>query len=136
MRSNKPYVKPELEDNVRNYKYKGSCDSLYYIYIQSPLCDWLVDKLPLWLAPNLITLIGFGFNLATYILMVYLYGFTTEGPIDGWFVVWSGLSYMIYTTLDNMDGKQARRTGSGSPLGMLFDHGLDACTAVICNIMC
>lgn len=25
-----------------------------------------------------------------------------------------------------MDGKQARRTGSSSPLGQLFDHGCDA----------
>ncbi len=28
--------------------------------------------------------------------------------------------------LDNMDGKQARRTGTSSPLGMMFDHGCDA----------
>lgn len=27
---------------------------------------------------------------------------------------------------DCMDGKQARRTGSSSPLGQLFDHGCDA----------
>jgi len=67
--------------------------------------------------------------------MVYLYGFTTEGPIDGWFLVWSALAFLIYNTIDNIDGKQARRTGSGSPLGMLFDHGLDACTCVIINIM-
>ena len=26
----------------------------------------------------------------------------------------------------SMDGKQARRTGSSSPLGQLFDHGCDA----------
>lgn len=32
----------------------------------------------------------------------------------------------IYYTLDNMDGKQARRTGTSSPLGMLMDHGCDA----------
>ena len=29
-------------------------------------------------------------------------------------------------TLDGIDGKQARRTGSSSPLGEMFDHGLDA----------
>jgi len=28
--------------------------------------------------------------------------------------------------LDEMDGKQARRTGNSSPLGMMFDHGCDA----------
>ncbi len=32
----------------------------------------------------------------------------------------------IYQTLDNIDGKQARKTGNSSPLGMLFDHGCDA----------
>ena len=28
--------------------------------------------------------------------------------------------------MDNMDGKQARKTKTSSPLGMIFDHGLDA----------
>lgn len=43
------------------------------------------------------------------------------------------VSILIYQNLDNIDGKQARRTrnftsylGSGSPLGMLFDHGVDS----------
>ncbi len=27
--------------------------------------------------------------------------------------------------LDEMDGKQARRTGNSSPLGLIFDHGVD-----------
>lgn len=30
-----------------------------------------------------------------------------------------------------MDGKQARRTGTSSPLGMLIDHGCDAVTTFI-----
>jgi ethanolaminephosphotransferase len=30
----------------------------------------------------------------------------------------------LYQTLDAIDGKQARRTGSSSPLGQLFDHGM------------
>jgi len=28
--------------------------------------------------------------------------------------------------LDNADGKQARKIGAASPLGMLFDHGCDS----------
>jgi len=31
----------------------------------------------------------------------------------------------IYQTLDGCDGKQARRTGTCSALGELFDHGCD-----------
>jgi ethanolaminephosphotransferase len=37
--------------------------------------------------------------------------------------------------LDEMDGKQARRTGNSSPLGMLFDHGVDAFTVGFETIM-
>ena len=33
--------------------------------------------------------------------------------------------------MDNSDGKQARRTGSSSPVGMLFDHFCDAQIAVM-----
>lgn len=37
-----------------------------------------------------------------------------------------GLGLFIYQSLDAIDGKQARRTGSSSPLGELFDHGCDS----------
>jgi len=40
-------------------------------------------------------------------------------------------SYFAYTMLDNTDGKQARRTGSSSPVGMLFDHYVDTITAAV-----
>lgn len=39
--------------------------------------------------------------------------------------------------MDNIDGKQARRTGTSSPLGELFDHGIDSlnCTlASLCEV--
>ena len=36
--------------------------------------------------------------------------------------------------LDEMDGKQARRTGNSSPLGLLFDHGCDAFNAGISHL--
>ena len=49
-----------------------------------------------------------------------------SGLIPRWVFLLNGMAMLIYQTLDNMDGKQARRTGSSSPLGMLFDHGCDA----------
>ena len=36
----------------------------------------------------------------------------------------------IYQTLDAIDGKQARRTNTASPLGELFDHGCDAVSTI------
>lgn len=30
----------------------------------------------------------------------------------------------MYSTMDNVDGKQARRTGTSSPLGELFEYDI------------
>jgi len=45
---------------------------------------------------------------------------------------------LCYHCLDNLDGKQARRTKSGSPLGLLCDHGCDALntTIMMINLAC
>jgi ethanolaminephosphotransferase len=47
-----------------------------------------------------------------------------EGPRWIYFSFAAGM--WLYSTFDNVDGKQARRTGTSSPLGELFDHGCDA----------
>ena len=44
--------------------------------------------------------------------------------IQVWF--YSAFAHFMAHTLDGIDGKQARRTGSSSPLGEMFDHGLDS----------
>jgi ethanolaminephosphotransferase len=49
-----------------------------------------------------------------------------KGPISTWFYVLAGVCQFLYVHFDNMDGKQARRTGNSSPLGLLFDHGCDS----------
>ena len=41
----------------------------------------------------------------------------------------TGLGIFLYQSLDAIDGKQARRTNSSSPLGELFDHGCDSVSA-------
>jgi ethanolaminephosphotransferase len=62
--------------------------------------------------------------------MIYWWGYELEGPISGAMCLIIGISYQGYIILDNCDGKQARRTGSSSPMGMLFDHGCDAFVAM------
>ena len=51
--------------------------------------------------------------------------------VPSWSLLLNGLGLFVYQTLDAVDGKQARRTGSSSPLGELFDHGCDALSMVI-----
>jgi hypothetical protein len=45
------------------------------------------------------------------------------GEAPRWLYLATAASVVAYVNLDCMDGKQARRTGSSSPLGQLFDHG-------------
>ena len=133
--SNRPYIKPQFYEKIINHRPKSTCDSLYYAYVQSPLCDFIVNLLPAWVAPNLITVWGFCWNLACLGLTLLLYGNSTEGYYDPRLAVFCGVAYFIYTTADNCDGKQARKNGTGSVMGMLFDHGLDATTAIVMNVV-
>ena len=44
--------------------------------------------------------------------------------------------YFLYIVLDNIDGKQARRTKNSTPLGMIFDHQVDAiCVTITTSFM-
>ncbi len=45
------------------------------------------------------------------------------GNAPRWVYYFNGFSVFWYLHLDCLDGKQARRTKSSSPLGQLFDHG-------------
>jgi ethanolaminephosphotransferase len=41
----------------------------------------------------------------------------------------------MYQTMDNIDGKQARRTGMSSGLGELFDHGIDSLNCTLASLL-
>jgi ethanolaminephosphotransferase len=121
------------------FQYKGQDQSLIYKYILSPLAEWCVQNLtPKTMAPNTITMAGLLFMIAAYVAMWYyrpmlLLTADTDQDMDSiprWVYLLNAVSILIYQTLDNMDGKQARRVGASSPLGLFFDHGCDAVNSV------
>lgn len=59
-------------------------------------------------------------RMAEQLVSVYLF----QAP--PWVFLFCALGIFIYQSLDAIDGKQARRTNSSSPLGELFDHGCDS----------
>lgn len=84
--------------------------------------------LPMSMAPNMVTTLGGTANLIAYLATwYYLPSFEPkEGEsVPPLLVAGNGVAAFLYYTLDCMDGKQARRTGTSSPLGQLFDHGID-----------
>lgn len=110
-------------DNIVHHKYKAGTYTMLDNYV-NPLWEYLTGLLPLWLAPNAVTTIGASFSLLSYVVTSHVcYDF--QGDYPGWVLILNGLCLALYYTLDCMDGKQARRTQSSSPMGQLFDHGLD-----------
>lgn len=111
--------------NLARYKYKGEDKSLVSRYVLTPYWRSLVQMLPMWMAPNLVTLIGFApiiFNVIT----MFWYAPDLESACPGWVYMTWGLGLFMYQSFDAIDGMQARRTGTSSPLGQVFDHGVDA----------
>lgn len=111
-------------EGLRAYKYKPG-GYTWLDHAHQPFWNWLTEQLPMWLAPNLITLTGLIWLFAAYAGMWY-YAPEFLGPAPRWAYLLNGIAIIVYTNLDCIDGKQARRTKSSSPLGQLFDHGCDA----------
>jgi len=141
--SNKhPYyvLSPKGVNNIPKYKYNGTDKSLIYKYILSPLAEYFVDKFtPSTIAPNTITLIGLIIMMTSYFHIYYYCPTLYECNIDNddapaYIFLLNGIGMLMYQTLDNMDGKQARKTGSSSPLGLLFDHGCDAINSLFGSV--
>ncbi|XP_072967041.1 choline/ethanolaminephosphotransferase 1-like [Typha angustifolia] len=112
---------------LHKYKYSGVDHSLVAKYVLQPFWSRCVTLFPLWMPPNMITLMGFMF-LVISALLGYIYAPHLDTAPPRWVHLAHGLLLFLYQTFDAVDGKQARRTNSSSPLGELFDHGCDALT--------
>jgi len=125
-----PHVERGHEDKIAGHKYKCINKSIYYAYVQGPLCDWAVEYLPQSLSPNVITLLSGVCYAASCVAFCGFAGFDFHTCVPAWLIYCVAVLIQLGLTLDNMDGKHARRTGNGSAMGMFLDHGLDALTSV------
>ncbi|XP_011331567.1 cholinephosphotransferase 1 isoform X2 [Ooceraea biroi] len=125
---NKKLLSPGQLKRLSEHKYSCTTNSLLDALLQ-PWWDWLVSKVPLWLAPNLITVLGLIVNVITTLILVY-YSPDAKAEAPRWACFLCALGLFVYQSLDAIDGKQARRTGTSTPLGELFDHGCDSISTV------
>ncbi|KAG6506271.1 hypothetical protein ZIOFF_031593 [Zingiber officinale] len=125
---------------LHRYKYSGVDNSLVAKYVLQPFWSRCVALFPLWMPFDTfvgqtcdlfmcfqITLTGLMF-LVISALLGYIYSPRLDAAPPRWVHLAHGLLLFLYQTFDAVDGKQARRTNSSSPLGELFDHGCDALT--------
>ena len=127
------FLTDKAVDALHEFQYAGEDHSLLYFYVFSPLAAFLVNRVtPQSLAPNTITLAGLSFMITSYCIFWYYSPLLEPNPIaPRWIYLFHCASLIVYQVLDNMDGKQARRTNSSSPLGLLFDHGCDAVNSIL-----
>lgn len=133
----KEYVSDKALDNLKFHKYSAVDKSLIANHVMKHYWNFATSLFPLWMAPNLITLIGFAaMGINACIALAYMKDFTMDGnDVPLWIFFSFAFGVWFYSTCDNVDGKQARRTGSSSPLGELMDHGIDSLNCALGSII-
>ncbi|KMK56671.1 sn-1,2-diacylglycerol cholinephosphotransferase [Aspergillus fumigatus Z5] len=117
---------------LKSYKYQSVDKSYISNHILKHYWNAFVEVLPLWIAPNMVTLLGFLFIVGNVMLIEVLMP-DLIGPGPSW--LYYSFALGMYSTLDNVDGKQARRTGTSSGLGELFDHGIDSLNCTLASLL-
>jgi len=128
------HLTPRHIAGLLKHQYSAADNSL----VDSVFQHWwnfVVEFVPLSVAPNLITVSGLVVYSAMIAPLCYEGAALTGagGALQWWMFACFSAGLFIYQTLDAIDGKQARRTGTSTPLGELFDHG---CDAIACNHVC
>lgn len=121
-------LRQEQLDNLKKFKYEYTNDSILYNHCMSPCLNKVVEKVPENIAPNTITLFSLICNIIAFTVTLLDGGFDFSHKLKSSTCFVIGLFQLSYQILDNIDGKQARRTGNSTPFGMLMDHGCDVFT--------
>ena len=128
----------ELYSLAFDHKYASRGSSILDKHVMSKFWSWLVECLPSsqdpslsihWSAPYSLTLGGLFFMVVPAIITIISCQ-DLSSPAPQWVYLLNAIGIFIYQTCDALDGKQARRTGSQSSFGELFDHGCDAISTI------
>jgi len=126
---NKPILNSYQIKQLQKHQYASDNNSILDPYFQ-PWWNYVVTLVPMWVAPNLITITGLAINMIAALLLIYHCPSARE-EVSGWIPLALAITMFLYQTLDAIDGKQARRTGSSNALGELFDHGCDSLSNLV-----
>ena len=126
-----PLNKNQLE-NIKNFKYVGTNDSIIYNNLVSPSLNKILDMglIPEWIAPNLLTVMSLIFNIIGFLCVFIESGNDFSHKLSRFTTLVITITHFLYIFFDNLDGKQARKTRTCSSFGMLLDHGCDVFTNI------
>lgn len=122
---------PRFSDPDRVFHYEYSCvdNSILSPHLKRFVCLPFSKLLPPTLHPNVLTLMAALCPILAFALTADAFGEFNDMGI--WGPLAAAALVFAYTTLDNSDGLQARKTKTSSPLGDFLDHFFDAGGAVL-----
>jgi phosphatidylglycerophosphate synthase len=123
-----------LQNLVSYYKYVSPQTTRCENVVMDKFWSRLVNYVPRSIAPNVITVVGLICVFLPWLLM-FFEDYTMTQQVATWKYFLFAILIFVYQTLDALDGKQARRTGTSSPLGELMDHGCDAVACLLIGLM-
>jgi len=115
-------------DRPLKYSYKSINHSLINAFYSRYWLPYAFKLIPEKMSANLVSIIG---SVGAWVAFLILSG-VVAGPMSfvgrrsPWLFGLAALFIFFYHTMDNLDGMQARRTGSTGPLGEFVDHWFDA----------
>lgn len=125
------YIRANKLEGLNPYIYAGVDHSFVSRYVLKPFYNNVViGCFPMSMAPNAITLSGFGFVVINFLTLLW-YNPTLDQDMPRWVYFSWAIGLFLYQTFDAVDGTQARRTHQSGPLGELFDHSVDAINTVL-----
>ncbi|CAG9333558.1 unnamed protein product [Blepharisma stoltei] len=126
-----PYLTSDGARHLQKYTYTGTDNSIFYSLILSPLSNALIQGTPTWISPNMITMLGVNALLLIYVSTSLHCGSSLSCRLPDSVSLICTMLYFAWVVFDNMDGKQARRTQSSTPLGLIYDRQSDAIEATV-----
>ncbi|KAL0222487.1 hypothetical protein RCL1_002341 [Eukaryota sp. TZLM3-RCL] len=114
---------------TKNYKYGCVDKSLLSKYVLKPYWDYMIKFIPYNVAPNMVTMWGLlCSSLPSIVILSYVF---FEKTVPRFWFLLSAVGIFAYQTLDNLDGRQARRLKASSCLGEITDHCVDSLTSTL-----
>jgi ethanolaminephosphotransferase len=65
------YLPQKNLEHLKRYQYHGQDRSILSFLIYRHMWSAVVDYIPMWIAPNAITLVGFSLSFACYALLMF-----------------------------------------------------------------
>ncbi len=109
-------------DKIHRYSYHGIDHSL----VDKVLKHWwnrAINLIPRRMHPNAVSLLGNLGSWASFAILAFL--IPVFGPEHSWLFLLAFLLNFFYSTMDALDGMQARRLKVSGPCGEFIDHWFD-----------